>query len=271
MYKVLLVDDNKREVRAVAESIDWTEYGAKIIGTAANGREALDLVRSLQPDIVITDIVMPAMTGIELAQELNSNHPAIKVALFTYHDDFHYMKTAIDLGVEGYLLKPVNPTDLVTLLKKIVVKLDIESNRIKERELLEKQLTALRTGDAADPGAIGVYTDSTSLVDKKSTQLVKTIKNMIHAHYQNNLTVEKLASEVFYSARQANIIFKKETGLTIYEHLINHRMEIAKKLLKETDMSITAIIREVGYTNNSHFTLIFKRCTGMNPSDFRRS
>lgn len=270
MYKVLLVDDNKREVNAVADSINWVVYDAEIIGIAANGREALEVIENLQPDIVLTDIVMPAMNGVELAQELNIRYPSVKTAFLTYHDDFHYVKSAVDLNVEGYLLKPVNPAELIVLLEKIITKLDIEYRRIAEHEQLEKQLAALKAGNiyTADDKNTGIE-EIPDVGIKKVAQLANTIKNIIHAHYQENLSVQEIAETIFYSSRQANIIFRKETGFTIYDYLVYYRMEIAKKLLKETDMKITAIIREVGYTNNSHFTLTFKRSTGMTPSEYR--
>ena len=269
MYKVLLADDNKREVNAVADCIKWADFDAEIAGIAVNGREALKLTQSLRPDIVFTDIVMPAMNGIELVKELNVRYPAVKVAIFTYHDDFHYLKSAVDLNVEGYLLKPVNSSELKILLEKIIAKLEIENKRTAEREHLEKQLIALKEGRQESNDVIIPENKENSI--KKTEQLANTIKSIIHTRYQENLTVQDIAEIVFYSSRQANIIFKKEVGYTIYDYLVNYRMETAKKLLKETDMKITAVIREVGYTNNSHFTLTFKRYTGMTPSDYRNN
>ena len=117
--------------------MDWNALGFEIAGEAENGREALEKVTSLEPDVVITDIQMPYMDGLQLAEALQKEYPEKKVVLFSGYDEFEYAKQAIRLGVTGYILKPINIGELTAVLQKLRDSID--------RELEEKRdVNALR-------------------------------------------------------------------------------------------------------------------------------
>ena len=119
MYRILLVDDEKMELEALKNYIDWKTLGIDHVDTAKNGKAAYELVLDRQPDIVITDIQMPVMDGIDLAKKIYEWNRDIKIIFLTGYDSFDYAKRAIRLGVKDYLLKPTNYDDMKKLIAKV--------------------------------------------------------------------------------------------------------------------------------------------------------
>ena len=129
MYSVLMVDDEEDVVRAMQKKIDWESIGFRIMGYAHNGIEALDLAEQEAPDVVLTDIKMPYMDGLELAHNLKIMYPAVRILIFSGFDEFEYAKEAIRLEVEEYILKPVDADELRRIFMKIKESLDREMMR----------------------------------------------------------------------------------------------------------------------------------------------
>ena len=126
MYSVLMVDDEEDVIRAMMKKIDWESMGFRVMGYAHNGIEALDLVDSEVPDVVLTDIKMPYMDGMELARNLKLMYPNVRILFFSGFDEFEYAKEAIRLEVEEYILKPVDAEELRRIFTKIKRSLDQE-------------------------------------------------------------------------------------------------------------------------------------------------
>ncbi len=126
LYTVLMVDDEENVIRAMQKKIDWESIGFRIMGYAHNGIEALDLVDQETPDVVLTDIKMPYMDGLELAHNLKAMYPAVRILIFSGFDEFEYAKEAIRLEVEEYILKPVDADELQRIFVKLKASLDHE-------------------------------------------------------------------------------------------------------------------------------------------------
>ena len=131
MYKLLIVEDEAEVRYGIRNNIDWTSIGFEVMAEAGNGREALDLIENSKPDVVITDITMPIMDGLELSCILKKEYPTIRTIILTGYDDFKFAQRAIKYGVSDYLLKPVLPDDLSKLMRKIKDEIDAE---IAEKE-----------------------------------------------------------------------------------------------------------------------------------------
>ena len=128
MYRVLIIDDEKFIRKSIRNRIDWEAFGITEIEEAGNGEEALALMDSFRPQIVLVDIRMPRMDGLAFITEAKKKHPGTDYVIMSAYSDFSYAKTAISLGVEAYLLKPVNKKELEELLRKIL-------HRIHEKKL----------------------------------------------------------------------------------------------------------------------------------------
>lgn len=140
MYKLLVVDDEALVREAIREQMNWNNLGFECIGDCEDGLEALRFIERRQPDVVLTDIYMPFMNGIELAQELHVRYPAIKVVILTGYEEFDYAQQALKLKVADYILKPVTADELGNVLQKLKTDMDIARQQKQDYERLQHQL-----------------------------------------------------------------------------------------------------------------------------------
>ena len=132
MMKVVITDDEIQIRKGLKMKVDWEEEGFQIVGEASNGKETLDLLNSIDVDIVITDVRMPIMDGIEFAKQCNREFPHVKVIVLSGYSDFDYVRSSLIEGVKDYLLKPVAPDEIIESLYRI--RSDIEKDKKKQLE-----------------------------------------------------------------------------------------------------------------------------------------
>ncbi len=137
-YKIMLVDDEEEVRTSIIRKIDWQDAGFEVIGDAENGKEALEKIEQNEPDLVLTDIRMPYMDGLEMAEKIRQRYPSMKIVIFSGFDEFEYAKKAIKLNVIEYILKPVNVEELTAILKKIKKSLDEEIEQKRNVNLLRE-------------------------------------------------------------------------------------------------------------------------------------
>ncbi|UUZ96864.1 response regulator [Paenibacillus sp. P25] len=140
MYKILLVDDEAIVREAIKERINWQEHGFECVGDCENGLEAVELVERFRPDIVLTDICMPFMDGLELTRYLSRACPATRVVILTGHEDFDYAQQAVKLKVTDYILKPITASELGEVLARIRGEMDAEAKRHEDLFRLRQQM-----------------------------------------------------------------------------------------------------------------------------------
>jgi two-component system response regulator YesN len=139
MFKVMIVDDEMIVRKGIMTSIDWAEHGIEITQEAMNGKDALHKLANCQVDLVLTDIRMPVMTGIELAHQIKHQYPDIEIVLLSGYEDFQYAKEAMQIGIQHYLLKPIMAEKLVLTLTQIRDK-KIESQDVKQKEYMKNKI-----------------------------------------------------------------------------------------------------------------------------------
>jgi two-component system, response regulator YesN len=135
LYKVFFVEDEIVTREGIRDNVDWKVNGFEFCGEAADGEMALPLIQTTRPDVLITDIKMPFMDGLQLCKIVRERMPWVKIIILSGHDEFEYAQKAIELGVTEYLLKPVTVHNMQHALKKIAVQIDQER---KEQEILNK-------------------------------------------------------------------------------------------------------------------------------------
>ena len=138
LYRIILVDDEEEVRKSIIRKIDWTAVGFAVVGDAENGEDALEKIENLEPDVVLTDIRMPYMDGLTLAERIRQKYPSMKSVIFSGYDDFEYAKQAIKLNVTEYILKPVNVEELTAILKRIKTNLDEEIEQKRNVNLLRE-------------------------------------------------------------------------------------------------------------------------------------
>jgi YesN/AraC family two-component response regulator len=143
MYKMFIVDDNKYERNGIRDDVDWGSLGVEVVGMFANGAEALANVEALRPDLIVTDIAMPTMNGVALAERVRERYPDIKMIFTSCHSDFDFAKSAVDLGIYGYVLKPIISDELETAVRKLVAEMTERERGERERAGMLRQLEGM--------------------------------------------------------------------------------------------------------------------------------
>lgn len=138
MYKLMLVDDEAIARKNVINKIHWNEYGFEIVCEAENGEEAFEMFETYLPDVVITDIKMPFMNGLQLSEKILKKYPFTKIIVLTGFDEFEYAKKGVDLHVMNYILKPITSKELIKILKEVKEKLDLEIRKRRDFQRLKE-------------------------------------------------------------------------------------------------------------------------------------
>lgn len=157
MLKVIIADDEERICRLIKVLVDWEAMGLHVVGTAANGFEAIDLVKTWEPDILITDIRMPGCDGLQMIECVKETNPDLEIIIISGFAHFPYAQTAIRFGIGDYLLKPINKMELNQTLQKLCDKVrnrkvsdSIRQQLVEDTQLAKKRMKANLIGDLLD-------------------------------------------------------------------------------------------------------------------------
>ena len=129
MKTIMLVDDDPHIVKALTDHIDWPSIGLRIAGTASNGMDALELFRQLRPDLVMTDVYLPGMTGLEVTQALRRDNPHLPIIILSGYDEFENARAAMRWGVNHFLLKPAEVEEIESVLREVLLEEDVRERR----------------------------------------------------------------------------------------------------------------------------------------------
>lgn len=140
MYRILLVDDEKLELEAVAQYVRWADMGIAVADTAKNGREALQKMSLCKPDIILTDVRMPVMDGLEFARKAKQLDKHVKIVFLSGHDEFQYIKAALAVEAVGYLLKPIDHEELAAVMQRVIRKCEEDKQLLGSAEGLKERL-----------------------------------------------------------------------------------------------------------------------------------
>lgn len=250
--KILLVDDEIIALNALKKRVDWLKYGFTEVLAAQDAAGARALLEKNRIDLLLCDIEMPGESGLELVAWVRDNHPAAECVMVTCHADFNYLKTAMKSQVSDYILKPIDYAELEALLQRFVE----QRESARQRERLDKIVEQAQE-DKGPPVPEG-------------EDRIETVKRYIEEHIRERIYVEDLARLVHVNDQHLMRIFKRETGQSIMDYISEQRVLLAGNLLKNTDHSVNFIADCVGCENYSYFTKLFKRYTGLTPSEYRR-
>jgi YesN/AraC family two-component response regulator len=246
MYRLLIVDDEDDIRRGLAEFFPWAEVGFEVVGTAENGRQALELVKAGGVDAVFSDIRMPVMSGIDLAKALSEMGFDVPVVFLSAYRDFAYARQALQYGVRGYVLKPTDYADLRGVFTKL-------------RRELDRGLPSAGGGakGAADGAAVGADPAIAAIVRYIERDCAKA-------------SLKGAARAVDLNPQYVSRIFHERTGEPFHTFLARTRMEMAARLLRDGGHPAWEVSELVGYSNQKNFTRAFKRHFGVAPLAWRR-
>ena len=238
--RLLMIDDERTSFEILKATVDWSAFDI-VPEYAESATDAMDIIKENLPDIILTDIMMPDMNGFELIEWIKANSYNCEILILTAYGTFEYARKALDYGVTGYLLKPINEAEL--------------------KKLLEKAIYNINTNNK-----LSGHFDTEGM-----TLPVRRACEYIEKNFQENINLNKISNYVALSKNYFCNIFKKEVGITVWDYLIRIRMEQAKKMLADTDKKTYEVSEDVGYDDPSYFGRLFKKYTGFTPIEYRDS
>ena len=243
--RVMIIDDEESARKLMRAAIKWDELGMEVVGEAASGIEAINIIDDLRPDIAFVDISMPFMDGIEFTETATARYPKLVIIIMTAIDQFEYARKCVSLPVFDYMLKPMVRDEITKVLVRVKEKLS------KEKDYWEEQKN--------EP-------DESSL-ENNSTELIK--KYLAENFTDSKLNLAFLAQKFGFSASYLSRKFKQDTGTKFIEYLNELRMEKAKEYA-EKGMKMYVAASEVGIPDPNYFSRCFKKYTGMSYSDYMK-
>ena len=244
MYKLIVVDDESEIREGLCNFFPWDHLGFEIKAQFGDGRQALEYLLSHPIDVMLCDIKMPFMTGLELANELHLRKSTVKIVLLSGYQEFDYAREALRYGVREYIVKPTKYDELIKVFSKIKEELDLDQ--------------AKQESYAAEPIAGSNYNE----------KVIATIKLYIQQNYQT-ANLEEAAQLVHMNPFYLSKFFKDKTGKNFSDFLLAVRMKKAAELLSDISYKTYEISEQVGYSNPKNFTRTFKKFFGKTPKEFR--
>lgn len=232
--KILIVDDEKIVRRGIISLLRQSVPDVQV-AEASNGEAAIEIVKVFFPSVVITDVKMPIVDGIELTKMVHAFDSNIKIIVLSSYDDYTYVRQCMKYGAVDYLLKPLDMHELLSILNLLNIPEDV-------------------TADAS-------YVESNEWIDDA--------KNYIRRHYSDNISSSMVAAYVHLNPSYFSSLFNQKIGKSFSDFLNEIRMQHAKQLLLNPNIKIYEVGEKVGFSDSSSFNRAFKRAEGVSPSKFR--
>jgi len=234
MINIVIVEDEYRVRQGLRNLITKLDLACKVVGEAENGYDGLLMINDLQPDVVITDIQMPKMNGLEMIKNVSDLNIETKFVILTGHAEFEYAQRGIRLGVYEYLLKPITIT--------------------KVRALLESLVSPVAKEDEGE--------------EIKYSKIVHDMKNIIDKNFGLRLGLDSFAEKYRLTPEYISALFAKEVGMAYSTYIKKVRVEKAQELLLNSNMKIYEVACQVGYPDQKYFSKIFKEYTGVSAKQY---
>jgi two-component system response regulator YesN len=308
MYRMLIADDDYITLEGLRDFIDWSAMGISVVGEAEDGRQALDAAKSARPDILLTDVAMPVMNGIELAEQVRRELPDTMIVMISGHQDVHYLKSALKLDAVDYVLKPFHPEELRTVMDKVVRKLEErrrERQREREIEYFGDSLLVAQSTDIREPlerivSLFGTGQPEALVAEVRSFYRTIRGKKMASVLFLTSISAELLAKTVRHVSEHKAFEGMEElaksfplTGLNGDSHRVEElvlqkllemeallqesRAGRAKRIVREAESMIQAkfgqalTIQQIAgdiYVSPSYLQTLFKKETGQTINDY---
>ncbi len=242
MKKVVIVEDEELVRRGIVQAVDWQSVDCVVAGEAADGAEGLEVIRREKPDIIVTDIKMPRMDGIEMLRRLRGEGNAAAVILLTAYSDFTYAQAAVKLGAVDYLLKPFHDGELEEAVERL-----------------------------ADRGGQGPARAAPEIPSGAKSKYVMGSLRYVSEHYaEPDMSIAQVAKSLGISEGHLSHVFKRETGRTLGSYVTDYRIQRAKELLRDCRSKVYEVAEAVGYRDITYFSAAFKKAAGMSPSEYQK-
>ncbi|MCV4234676.1 response regulator [Virgibacillus sp. LDC1] len=345
MYRIMMIDDEYAIHLSLRKLVERSGLPIAVAGEAEDGFEALQMLENSRPDIIVTDICMPEMDGLEFIRRVRESHPQMHFIILSGHDNFEFARQALRYGVSDFLLKPIDPAQFHTTLERACRELDNRKARFSRQTewTLAQQRYKARLAEllysADEQGALEQIREIMTLFEtrgpeevslsryahmllqdllsaleerglllamdigedqwpqddplacnsqiqdkvKEMLALIKGSRNLgsrhniqkakryIEENYaMEDLSLQEVADSVGMSVTYLSRTFKSETNMNFVKYLVQVRMEKARELLAESELSAQETAYRVGFSDYVHFSKTFKKFHGLTPSAYRK-
>ena len=262
MIRLLIADDEKLEREALAELVQRRFEREVVLEAAENGRKAADTAVLWGADLILMDIEMPGMSGLDAARAVLAQRPSCRVIFVTAYSLFQYAHEAVHLGACDYLLKPVDPDELEASVRRAMRQIETE-RKLEELAAAQPQPEQTETEEEAE--------DAPEEGENSQTALVMAhVRRYLEDNYMFDLSLDSVGEILHISPAYLSAQFKKYQKMNFLDCLTELRINAAKELLADPFRSSAEVASMVGYEDASYFARAFKKRTGMTPTQYRR-
>ena len=253
MIKILIADDEGYERELLGDILDKRLGREAEVRMVENGRLAVDAASLWAADVVLMDIEMPGINGIDAARQILAQRPECKLIFITAYSLFTYAHEAVKLGACDYILKPVDPDDVERAVRRAAA-----------------QSEAQRQLEAMAAAASGELLESADNYDKAAVLMGKVKKYLQHNYMMYDISLDSVSAILNLNASYFSSLFKRTFQVNFLDYLTELRMDAAKELLRDPLRSTAEVANMVGYESANYFTRAFKKKVGMTPTEYRR-
>ncbi len=262
MIRLLIADDEKLEREALAELVQRRFEREVVLEVAENGRKAADTAVLWGADLILMDIEMPGMSGLDAARAVLAQRPSCRVIFVTAYSLFQYAHEAVHLGACDYLLKPVDPDELEASVRRAMRQIETE-RKLEELAAARPRPEQTETEEEAE--------DAPEESENSQTALVMAhVRRYLEDNYMFDLSLDSVGEILHISPAYLSAQFKKYQKMNFLDCLTELRINAAKELLADPFRSSAEVASMVGYEDASYFARAFKKRTGMTPTQYRR-
>lgn len=262
MIRLLIADDENLEREALAELVQRRFEREVVLEVAENGRKAADTAVLWGADLILMDIEMPGMSGLDAARAVLAQRPSCRVIFVTAYSLFQYAHEAVHLGACDYLLKPVDPDELEASVRRAMRQIETE-RKLEELAAARPQTEQTETEEEAE--------DAPEEGENSQTALVMAhVRRYLEDNYMFDLSLDSVGEILHISPAYLSAQFKKYQKMNFLDCLTELRINAAKELLADPFRSSAEVASMVGYEDASYFARAFKKRTGMTPTQYRR-
>ena len=248
--RIVIIEDEKRARAAIRNLLMAVDLQTQIVGECADASEGIETIRRKLPDLAFVDIRMPGMNGLEMIRKLNLENIRTEYVIITGYSDFQYAKQGIDLGVAGYILKPVTYEDIQQVLTKVLGRVPVS------------QVPPSLRSPVSLP-------DLRELENRCENLLIRRSIRYIDQHLGLPCHLAQTARALMVSPEHLSRSFHEEMGMTFTDYVRLVKMDYAMTLLRKTSMKVQEISWKVGIENDKYFHNVFKETVGMTPKQYR--
>lgn len=250
---ILIVDDEPKTREGLKKTLEsWSEGKYEII-SADSAETAIPILRQKKVSILLTDISMPEISGIEMLKLLKEEGQNLVVIIISAYSEFDYAREALQLGVLNYLLKPLTKRKLIEAVEHALNEQAKREREGKLQKVVDEKLAEIKGTDTEEETPI---TRAIAFVDQ---------------HLEEPFTLKDVAQFVHLNPSYFSALFKEQVNMTFSEYVTRMRLQKAKKLLLFTNLSVSEIAEKVGYSTSKYFIKLFKEYDGQTPSQYRKS